>query len=172
MKIPTMKMQLFQKTLVTLVLSVLAAAATAKAQLICNSWNSGGSSGQNIYDCNFSDGSHGGSYGNSYNCNDNGGNNYCTINFTGGNSYQGNCSIVFTCFNGTSYYCNINNWNGTDSIRCDNIPQGCNGVYVCQGTHVGAVPEPSTMLAGALLLIPLGISTARMFRKQKAVCHI
>ena len=82
-------MHQFQKALLTLLLSALAAtvAVTAKAQIICNNWGSGGSTGQCIYDCNFSNGSYGGSYGTSYDCYSH--NNYCTINFTGGNSYQG-----------------------------------------------------------------------------------
>jgi len=32
-----------------------------------------------------------------------------------------------------------------------------------------AVPEPSTMIAGALLLLPIGASTLRMLRKRQAV---
>ena len=163
-------MHQFQKALLTLLLSALAAtvAVTAKAQIICNNWGSGGSTGQCIYDCNFSNGSYGGSYGTSYDCYSH--NNYCTINFTGGNSYQGPCSIVFTCYNGTSYYCEVNNWNGKEPIQCDNIPPNCNGVYVCPSR--APVPEPSTWLAGALLLVPLGFSAARTFRKHKAVCDV
>lgn len=169
-----MKKYQFQKVLLILLLSVLAVAVTitAKAQIICNNWGSGGSTGGSIYNCNFSTGSYGGSYGTSYNCYDNSRNNYCTINFTGGNSYQGACSVVFTCYNGVSYYCNINNWDGKETIQCDNIPLGCKGVEVCQYPSRAPVPEPSTILAGALLLIPLGISTARMFRKHKAVRDI
>ena len=34
---------------------------------------------------------------------------------------------------------------------------------------LSAVPEPSTILAGALLLLPLGISAARVLRKHKQV---
>jgi hypothetical protein len=30
------------------------------------------------------------------------------------------------------------------------------------------VPEPSTILAGALLLLPLGVSTLRILRRHKA----
>ena len=32
-----------------------------------------------------------------------------------------------------------------------------------------AVPEPTTMIAGALLLLPFGASTLRMLRKNHAV---
>jgi hypothetical protein len=35
-----------------------------------------------------------------------------------------------------------------------------------QGANV-SVPEPSTMIAGALLLIPLGVQACRRLRKQK-----
>jgi hypothetical protein len=31
-----------------------------------------------------------------------------------------------------------------------------------------AVPEPNTIIAGALLLLPFGMSTVRFLRKQRA----
>ncbi len=34
--------------------------------------------------------------------------------------------------------------------------------------HITSVPEPSTILAGALLLLPLGVSTLRILRRHKA----
>ncbi len=33
---------------------------------------------------------------------------------------------------------------------------------------LGIVPEPSTIIAGALLLLPFGVSTVRILRKNKA----
>lgn len=61
-------------------------------------------------------------------------------------------------------------------------PHGGNGVYYTaahvQGytvnggsawvSGVGAVPEPTTMIAGALLLLPFGASTIRFIRKNRA----
>jgi hypothetical protein len=37
-----------------------------------------------------------------------------------------------------------------------------------QGPSASAVPEPSTVIAGALLLLPLGISAFRILRKEHA----
>jgi hypothetical protein len=34
--------------------------------------------------------------------------------------------------------------------------------------HITSVPEPSTIVAGALLLLPLGVSTLRILRRNKA----
>ena len=35
------------------------------------------------------------------------------------------------------------------------------------GPNMSAVPEPTTMVAGALLLVPFGLSTLRMWRKSR-----
>jgi hypothetical protein len=35
------------------------------------------------------------------------------------------------------------------------------------GVDVSTVPEPTTMIAGALLLLPFGASTLRMLRKRQ-----
>ena len=48
---------------------------------------------------------------------------------------------------------------GTNSF--DTISQ------VSQSFHQTAVPEPSTVVAGALLLLPFGVSTLRILRKSK-----
>ena len=37
------------------------------------------------------------------------------------------------------------------------------------GVRVRLVPEPTTMIAGALLLLPFGASTLRMLRKSRKV---
>lgn len=39
--------------------------------------------------------------------------------------------------------------------------------YVQQSYHQTAVPEPSTIVAGALLLLPFGVSTLRILRRGK-----
>jgi hypothetical protein len=36
-------------------------------------------------------------------------------------------------------------------------------------SNIIPVPEPSTVVAGTLLLLPLGVSVARILRKQRAV---
>jgi hypothetical protein len=38
---------------------------------------------------------------------------------------------------------------------------------VSQSFHQTVVPEPSTVVAGALLLLPFGVSTLRILRKNK-----
>ena len=48
---------------------------------------------------------------------------------------------------------------------------GQNGFYadsVGLVASISTVPEPSTMIAGALILVPFGISTLRMLRKNRA----
>jgi hypothetical protein len=50
----------------------------------------------------------------------------------------------------------------SDSVPLTTISQ------VSQSFHQTAVPEPSTVVAGALLLLPFGISTLRILRKGKA----
>lgn len=50
----------------------------------------------------------------------------------------------------------------SDSVPLTSISQ------VSQSFHQTAVPEPSTVVAGALLLLPFGISTLRILRKNKA----
>jgi hypothetical protein len=41
-------------------------------------------------------------------------------------------------------------------------------IFFQYGTALAPVPEPSTIVAGALLLLPFGISTLRFIRKQRA----
>ena len=38
---------------------------------------------------------------------------------------------------------------------------------MAQATPVGSVPEPSTIFAGAALLVPVGISAVRAMRKNR-----
>ena len=43
-----------------------------------------------------------------------------------------------------------------------------NRAYVgLDNVSLTAVPEPTTMIAGALLLLPLGVSTLRLLRKNR-----
>jgi len=165
-----------------LMVSLLAAfTPAAKAAITCNSWKAGSYSGNNVYNCNFSSGNTGGTYNNSYVCGISqllyG---FCTLNYKGGvNSYSGPCTIVFKCYNGQSYYCDINDWDGKEIINCRYIPSGCKEIDICTPTNPTttpksggpspSVPEPSTVIAAVLLLIPFGISTARILRKQKAL---
>jgi len=61
---------------------------------------------------------------------------------------------VFDCQIGNSY--NYYSCNPTPSCTPPTTPH-----------DVTAVPEPSTIVAGALLLLPFGISTVRILRKNK-----
>jgi len=55
-------------------------------------------------------------------------------------------------------------WDGYTPPGGDNGPGGYTGLRV----EFNAVPEPTTMLAGALLLLPFGASTLRISRKSRA----
>lgn len=141
--------------------------ASAKATIICSSWNSGDSVGDQIFKWNFSTGSTGGSYDSSYWCYDKSYQGYCLLDYKGGNNYKGDCSIVFKCSDGKSYVCDIKGWDGKESIKCGFIPRNCDEIQIrCPQTS--SVPEPATILSASLLLIPLGLSAARILRKNKS----
>jgi hypothetical protein len=64
----------------------------------------------------------------------------------------------------------------TDATIVNNAAVGAYGVYVLNLTDnsgglkqdvLAQVPEPSTVVAGALLLLPFGVSTLRILRKNK-----
>lgn len=64
----------------------------------------------------------------------------------------------------------------TDATIVNNAVVGAYGVYVLNLTDdrgnykqdvLAQVPEPSTVVAGALLLLPFGVSTLRILRKNK-----
>jgi hypothetical protein len=57
----------------------------------------------------------------------------------------------------------IGNWDNGDSI----IPASAN-IDSITVPGVAPVPEPTTMIAGALLLLPFGASTLRILRKSRA----
>jgi hypothetical protein len=60
-------------------------------------------------------------------------------------------------------------WDGTGYVPLLNIPN--NGLYTeysfWGGFYSAPVPEPTTMIAGALLLLPFGASTLRMLRRNR-----
>jgi len=55
--------------------------------------------------------------------------------------------------------------NGAFGVIVLNLTDAAGNYYQSQ---LGAVPEPSTVVAGALLLLPFGVSTMRILRKNKA----
>lgn len=162
------------KTIMGIALAMALAVAfspTAKATIVCSNWKSGNSSGDDVYKCNFNTGSTGGSYDNSYKCYDKSYRGYCLLNYTGGESYQGECTIEFKCSDGKTYTCDLNNWDGKEAIKCEYIPRNCEEIRVrCPKTT--SVPEPATVLSASLLLIPLGVSAARILRKNKVKVSI
>ena len=149
--------------------ALITSVPVAKATLICNNWQSGSASGNQVFQCNLNNGQTGGSYNNSYLCSKPS-NTYCLVDYKGGNNYQGACSIVFNCYNGQSYVCDLKNWDGKEQIKCNYNLYNCKDICIYgpkpQGSP-GAVPEPATVVAGALLLLPLGVGMMRTLRKNK-----
>jgi hypothetical protein len=61
-------------------------------------------------------------------------------------------------------------WNGTDTINITGLyagPPEPSGAFSHIDIGGVAVPEPTTMIAGALLLLPFGMSTVRFIRKRR-----
>jgi|GEM_PF-3872815 len=65
-------------------------------------------------------------------------------------------------------------WNGTDGLDFSDICEKGSHItgITCYGdtktpAATSAVPEPSTIVAGALLLLPLGVSVTRILRRNK-----
>jgi hypothetical protein len=65
--------------------------------------------------------------------------------------------------------------NANDSQNCGDYNQATGqikGLFTLTSTanspQTGAVPEPSTVVAGALLLLPFGVSTMRILRRKQA----
>jgi len=61
--------------------------------------------------------------------------------------------------------------NGYVFVPTDNNPGGPSGqsfIILSPGETLNVVPEPTTMIAGALLLLPFGASTLRILRKKHA----
>ena len=55
--------------------------------------------------------------------------------------------------------------NGAYGVVALNLTDKQGNYYQSQ---LGMVPEPSTVVAGALLLLPFGVSTVRILRKSRA----
>ena len=128
------------------------------------------SAGSLLYNCGV-DGTVGGTLKSSYNCSFS----LNAVNYVGGTTAQGSC-FVLECSNGGAYVWNISNWNGTDQINCNfnTSYYGCKNLEVygnCKtntnSSNISTVPEPSTVIVGALLLLPFGISTARILFKNR-----
>lgn len=137
---------------------------SAKAGISCSNWQSGTTTGKDVYSGDFQTGNTGGDYNHFYDCSKTSGGIQISCQ-NDQNMYHGSCTVVYECKDGKSYYCNVDNWNGKDCIDCSNqTPDDCNEIKICQRT---CVPEPSTILAGAMKLIPFGISTLRILRKGK-----
>ena len=74
-----------------------------------------------------------------------------------------------------SYVFDLSGWNGTDEIDIYNIfypgkndVTGVSHVEFFGSAATTSVPEPSTIVAGALLLLPFGVSTLRILRKGRS----
>ena len=171
-----MKIQTIKK--ISLIVSVLGLLATmapsAKANLslnlssatYCNGYTAPSGAGSLLYQCDT--GGHlNGLLQSSYNCSSG----FNSFNYVGGSTGQGTC-LVIKCSNGGAFVWDIGNWNGTDQINCNFNPGnfGCNDFEVygnCQNRNpkdTSSVPEPSTIIAGALLLVPLAFQS---FRKRR-----
>jgi hypothetical protein len=62
-------------------------------------------------------------------------------------------------------------YNGTDpmeAVRAEWNGGGWSFTLLDKGSAPTPVPEPTTMIAGALLLLPFGVSTLRILRKKRA----
>jgi hypothetical protein len=57
----------------------------------------------------------------------------------------------------------------TTVVDCSTPPTDCYKTPCTQpAPKITSVPEPSTIVAGALLLLPFGVSTVRILRRHKA----
>ncbi len=143
---------------------------SANASINCDSWSKGGTSGDTVFGCDFTTKQTSGDCFSSYTCLTSFNKGFCDIDYNQNcKSYQGDCSIVFNCKDGKSYCCDLKNWDGCTQIVCKDLPKDC--WNDCKDIEIRcpktAVPEPSTVVAGALLLIPFGLSTLRILRKNK-----
>src|SRR5690242_180639 len=132
--------------------------------------------------CSFDQyGNHQGDLANSYNCSYN----HTSINYCGGDyASQGTCLVLKDWWGG-AYVWNICNWNGQDQIDCHIWRYfGCYDIEVyghcqtdcnpppcdqppCNPPPATCVPEPTTFVAGALLLVPFGVEGIRQMRRRK-----
>ncbi len=174
MKMPTIKNILVIVSVFGL-LAIMAPSAKANLSLslssatYCSGYTAPSGAGSLLYQCDT--GGHlNGLLQSSYNCSSG----FNSFNYVGGSAGQGTC-LVIKCNNGGAYVWDIGNWNGTDQISCNFNPRnfGCNDFEVygnCQNPNpkdTSSVPEPSTIIAGALLLLPLGVSSMRVLRRKQ-----
>lgn len=87
-------------------------------------------------------------------------------------AFTGASCVVAEDSHGNYYVWNISQcWNGSDTIDIQDICDKGSHINCLQiyGDKVptSAVPEPSTLIAGTLLLLPFGVSTLRILRRHK-----
>jgi hypothetical protein len=98
------------------------------------------------------------------------------MNYTGQGNPSGNPTcVVVQDSNNNCYVWDVSQcWDGTGSLDFSDIC--AKGSHITSITCYGdsktpstttSVPEPSTVIAGALLLLPLGISMTRILRRSK-----
>jgi hypothetical protein len=96
-----------------------------------------------------------------------------SINYLGGDWASASCFIVHTtsgCYVWNLGGVDVNQQVNCDLKNCKGIVEECCFYGSCKTTHqTSSVPEPSTVVAGALLLLPLGLQTIRQFRKRAQV---
>lgn len=96
------------------------------------------------------------------------------VNYRGGDSAQGICLVAKDIW-GNCYSWNICDWNGLDQIVCNFGKRfNCREIDIygccknpCNPPPTSCVPEPSTIFAGAALLLPMGVQTMRRIRQLK-----
>ena len=59
-------------------------------------------------------------------------------------------------------------WAQSVYVGDKNMAQGIDNFKFGDNNDLAAVPEPTTMIAGALLLLPFGMSTLRALRRRTA----
>ena len=94
-----------------------------------------------------------------------------TINWDGGDFADATYLLIKDGTEG-SYVWDISGWDGKEQILVQDVfGQHGDSHVEFFGTRVPgtAVPEPSTYIAGALLLLPFGVSVLRRVRKVQVV---
>jgi hypothetical protein len=88
--------------------------------------------------------------------------------------YTGFLILAWDGTQGADQFYYLNNETGTDNFSNSGLPssmqKGLSNYWLTSGSSSQgtSVPESSTIFAAALLLLPLGISTVRVFRKTNA----
>ncbi len=97
-----------------------------------------------------------------------------SIQYDNEGTFGGANCVVAEDSHGNCYVWDISNcWDGSEGIDIQDICQKGSHITCIQlyGDKVPttAVPEPSTIIAGALLLLPFGVSTVKILRRKHAV---